>query len=52
MFPGCYALHGDANSFFTQKVEAVLRHRRIPYRSVTRSLAQAGIAARAGGGQL
>ena len=42
MFPGCYALHGDDNSFVTQKVEAVLRHRRIPYRSVTRSLGNAG----------
>ncbi len=48
MFPGSYVLHGDDSSFFTRKVEAVLRHKRIPYRTVTRSLGANAIAKRAG----
>jgi hypothetical protein len=48
MFPGQYVLHGDDNSFFTRKVEAVLRHKRIPYRSVPRPIGQDAIAMRAG----
>lgn len=48
MFPGRYVLHGDDNSFFTRKLEAVLRHKRIPYRSVVRLPGRDGIAKRAG----
>ena len=37
MFPGRYVLHGEDGSFFTRKLEAVLRHKRIEYRSAPQS---------------
>ncbi|MFT7671416.1 MAG: glutathione S-transferase [Planctomycetota bacterium] len=48
MFPGLYVLHGDDNSFFTRKLEAVLRHKRIAYRSAARPMGKDAIAERAG----
>lgn len=49
MFQGSYTLYGSERSFFTRKVEAILRYMEIPYTSAEKSpLAPSPLDARAG----
>ena len=47
-FPGKYVIYGDDRSFFTRKLEAVLRHKRLGYESRPRRLGRSQIEVRAG----